>query len=522
MKDLPSQGFSELEVKNFGPIVEARIDLRPLTVLVGPSNTGKSYLAILLYALHRFLSEGSLSWDSFSPYTGVFRRDGERKLSKRELDSLSQWAEKALGEMELLKSGIALGPVSDLIRSVFTESDEEVGQGLSEEIGRCFGIGNEIGNLVRKESGGDMHVIFRKPVPNDSESFVRSGLTVSRRGASKFSTAIPEEMSMQLGPKNRRNYRFMRHMATDLLSSSGVRGGKREYGARRLINALASSQLPSVFGPLHLPAFYLPAGRTGVTQVHNVVVSALIKSAASVPMAGFATDIPTPMFPGVLADFLQQLISLGNKSARRYWRRGSRRSRNNLGERFEKKVLRGSVHTDESEAGYPSFTYQPQGWEAKLPLMNASSMVSELAPVVLYLRHIVLPEDLLIVEEPESHLHPAMQVEFARQLAAVVNSGIRVIITTHSECLLGALANLVKSSELYKGRKSKTGEDDAALRPDQVGVWLFQPKQRPKGSVVKEVPLDEETGLFPSGFSDVTVALYNEWADISNRVEERR
>ena len=108
--------------------------------------------------------------------------------------------------------------------------------------------------------------------------------------------------------------------------------------------------------------------------------------------------------------------------------------------------------------------------------MNASSMVSELAPVVLYLRHIVLPEDLLVVEEPESHLHPAMQVEFARQLAAVVNSGIRVIITTHSECLLGALANLVKSSELYKGRKSKTGEDDAALRPDQVGVWLFQPK----------------------------------------------
>ena len=158
----------------------------------------------------------------------------------------------------------------------------------------------------------------------------------------------------------------------------------------------------------------------------------------------------------------------------------------------------------------------------KLPLMNASSMVSELAPVVLYLRHIVLPEDLLVVEEPESHLHPAMQVEFARQLAAVVNSGVRVIITTHSECLLGALANLVKSSELYRGRKRKTGEDDAALRPDQVGVWLFQPKRRPKGSVVKEVPLDEESGLFPSGFSDVAVALYNEWADISNRIEERR
>lgn len=519
MKDSPSRGFSELEVKNFGPIVEAKIDLRPLTVLVGPSNTGKSYLAILLYALHRFLSGGSLSGDPFFPSSGVFRRVIKRKLSRKEVDALSQWAEKALGEMELPRNDIALDPVADLIRSVFTESDEEEGQGLSEEIGRCFGIGNEIGSLVRKESGDDMHVIFRKPVPNDSESFVRSGLTVSRRGVPNFSTAIPEEMSMRLGPENPRNYGFMRHMATELLSSSGGNGRERGYGAWGLIDALASSQLPSVFGPLHLPAFYLPADRTGVMHVHNFAVSSLIKNA---PRAGFATDIPTPTLSGVLADFLQQLISLGNESARRYWRRGSRRFRNNLGERFEKKVLRGSVHTDESEAGYPSFTYQPQGWKAKLPLMNASSMVSELAPVVLYLRHIVLPEDLLVVEEPESHLHPAMQVEFARQLAAVVNSGIRVVITTHSECLLGALANLVKSSELYKGRKSKTGEDDAALRPDQVGVWLFQPKRRPRGSVVKEVPLDEESGLFPSGFSDVTVALYNEWADISNRVEERR
>ena len=56
MDDLTKQDALELEVANFGPIVEAKIDLRPLTVFVGPSNTGKSYLAILIYALHRFFS----------------------------------------------------------------------------------------------------------------------------------------------------------------------------------------------------------------------------------------------------------------------------------------------------------------------------------------------------------------------------------------------------------------------------------------------------------------------------------
>ena len=39
---MPDNNNLKLNVTNFGPIVEAEIDLRPLTVFVGPSNTGKS------------------------------------------------------------------------------------------------------------------------------------------------------------------------------------------------------------------------------------------------------------------------------------------------------------------------------------------------------------------------------------------------------------------------------------------------------------------------------------------------
>ena len=45
----------EISVRNFGPIAEADLDLRPLTVFVGPSNTGKTYLSVLIYALHASL-----------------------------------------------------------------------------------------------------------------------------------------------------------------------------------------------------------------------------------------------------------------------------------------------------------------------------------------------------------------------------------------------------------------------------------------------------------------------------------
>ena len=67
------------------------------------------------------------------------------------------------------------------------------------------------------------------------------------------------------------------------------------------------------------------------------------------------------------------------------------------------------------------------------------------------MRHLVRPDDVLIIEEPESHLHPAMQVEFTRQLAGLVRAGIRVIVTTHSEWVLQELANLVRVSALPEG-----------------------------------------------------------------------
>ncbi len=44
-----------ISVTDLGPIASGTIDLRPLTVFVGPSNTGKTYFAILLYALQRIL-----------------------------------------------------------------------------------------------------------------------------------------------------------------------------------------------------------------------------------------------------------------------------------------------------------------------------------------------------------------------------------------------------------------------------------------------------------------------------------
>ena len=122
-------------------------------------------------------------------------------------------------------------------------------------------------------------------------------------------------------------------------------------------------------------------------------------------MAGIRGADPLPPLSGVRGDFLQQLVEM--VSGPRLRDRRGREHLSRLGKRIEEEILGGAVDVGSlTGIAYPRFTYRPQGWESELPLTNASSMVSELAPVVLYLRHLLALDDLLIIDEPEAHLHP--------------------------------------------------------------------------------------------------------------------
>jgi hypothetical protein len=182
--------------------------------------------------------------------------------------------------------------------------------------------------------------------------------------------------------------------------------------------------------------------------------------------------------------------------------------------------MQGSVRVERSEIDYPSFVYRPNNWRRDLPLMNSSSMVSELAPVVLYLRHVVQPGDTLIIEEPESHLHPTAQVEFTRLLVAAVKAGIRIIITTHSEWVLWELANLVRMSELPLELRNGLDGADHAIQAAEVGSWVFEPDAERAGSVVREIPLDIESGTFPAGYGLTAESLYKRWSTINRRIRK--
>ena len=62
--------------------------------------------------------------------------------------------------------------------------------------------------------------------------------------------------------------------------------------------------------PLIRNAYYLPADRTGVMHSHQVVVSTLIQGATT---TGLRRSTSVPMLSGVLADFLNDLIAMGER-----------------------------------------------------------------------------------------------------------------------------------------------------------------------------------------------------------------
>ena len=494
----------EIEAADFGPIAEARVTLKPLTVFVGPSNTGKSYLAILIYALHRCLGEAGLPrWRVLPRGRVIPRRPMGVRLSREVAEAIDELRPVFVSKFRSRADDPVALPVTVAawLRSAF----EWQANDLARELMRCFGVDN-IGALVRYGRKSDAKIVLRPP-PSGERGAIEHELTLGT-SATTLRTAAPEDMPLRIDARDIARSGTLRLDALRLVevSTDARYRNDFEHYTRRLAYSLFGMALPSLIGPLRFPAFYLPADRTGVMHAHSVVVSTLIESAAT---GGIRPPARTPMLSGVLADFLEQLIEIDEPTPR------DPRHRRDHGSRIESTILRGTVEIDRAAmTGYPQFAYRPAGWtgERRLPLMTASSMVSELAPVVLYLRHLVRRDNLLIIEEPESHLHPAMQVEFTRQLAAVVQSGIRVIVTTHSEWLLEELANIVRRSELP--------EDDApALRPDQVGAWLF--KDRRNGSVVSEIGLDD-SGLYPSGFDDVAAELHNEWADIASRIENPR
>lgn len=103
---------------------------------------------------------------------------------------------------------------------------------------------------------------------------------------------------------------------------------------------------------------------------------------------------------------------------------------------------------------------------------------------------LTVPEGgMLLVENPEAHLHAKAQSNMGYFLARMAAAGVRVIIETHSEHVVNGIRRMI-----VEGKTEMSHED--------MTIYFFQNKQGIKG--IMEITMDEYGNLsdFPEDFFD--------------------
>lgn len=414
-----------LNVQQLGKIAEAKIELAPLTLLLGKNNAGKSYLAMLMWALtelNNLLSREYVAAQRPRWFQSLFS-----KKPGNEAAQLVLTQERAKELVQLLHSALETEGakwLSDVfVFDAFSETKISIEPSLP------------LPELTVTISATD--VVTRV-------AFSDAG------GSSNYSIHLPS-----IGP----DFRF----AEDFIFCEIMRA--------------------VVFGTLS-PAWrrplYIPAARTGLMLAFPALVS---------EMFGGLSLGNQPKLNMPTANFLQSLAYQG--------RQVSSGKMVQIADWLEEKALHGKV-LESKDKNIRAFSYRAEGSELNVPLHAASSMVTELAPFLMMLKR-PYAISLLVIEEPEAHLHLSAQRLMAQAIARIVNSGVPVIVTSHSDTFVQEINNLIQlhSSPERERLLQELSYDRADLiNPTEVKGYEFSES----GSLtsVTELELVKEGFIVPS------------------------
>jgi len=456
----------ELEVSDFGPVARGKIALRPLTVFVGPNNSGKSYASILAHSVISACADLAAAARS-GDWAGALMESGElRGMSGR----AARLAASCNGREEVAVPR----ELSDAIHRctvgrLFEES-------LVSHLGHNFG--SPLGALVRTGSRSS-RIRIGGPLEAD--------VTISRKG----------EATVRTGHGGARYSIRGSSVTVSGLARNAPRNGRN--GSGTLYGGQARRRGP---GALH----WLAAGIAG-----HATSGAACGASKYIPAARYgamrARGAPAPGVPGGprnggyraagtvlgLAGPPASLAVAGSTP-----RNGGTR----VAEGIMAGVFGGRLGTHGREAGALSYAHG----ETRVPMHMSSSGVSGTAALALAASGMG-PGDTLVVEEPEAHLHPRSQVRLATQLAGLVRRGMRVILSTHSPFLLEQLSILVQLEALTPAKRKARGYGtDDYVAVGEVAPYAFGGSAG-RGYTVSEVEHSVDMGIVQDEFVKVSESM---------------
>ena len=486
--------FIDVEIRDFGPVSSASIRLSPLTVLVGPNNSGKSYIALLLHSiiaeqarLPSLSRRGGAAPACRDIVRGAY--DGGRKRALLGEAESGEFAAALLANSlrSALRRGIKrnLGsPLGSLVRSGRDRSTIAVLEsGLTGRPRLDIAIGRQ---------GGDLEVSagYRGGGPTIEASHKSARCTVGFAGGGAAGTGPAGGGGGGGGPVR----------ATYLLPRDRLDRPGEPIGAlsRVLARAVALRMRRST---AYNRSIYFPAGRSAIMGMHHATFVGIVESASSKEL------VKSLAVPGTIAVFVGRLLDLECKKGEFF----------GLASRMEREVLSGNVRLADGAPDKPNtISYRFDGMS--VPLSRAASSASELAPISLYLKHAAVRGNVLIIEEPDAGLHPASAVVLAKHIVRLVRRGLYVVLTTHSPYLLEKLGKYLLASKLPADERADGlgyGRDDY-LEPGDVSAYLLK-KGRDGGYSSVEIGNDDEAGISQEDLVKVDLDLSEETALIHSR-----
>ena len=422
--NLPTWRF---HVENLGCIKSGDFEVKPLTLLCGPNNTGKTWA---MYALYGFLVNPYISTLVLPGLDNVLKEVTENGFYSWEFGT---WLETHADELlNIINQGMRLPEIFNAPESIF----------------------------------GGSHFDWSI----DREEFVQSGIrrALSHKG--------------QLGIKGYSPSLLKPAGESKLEITSLTEAMPNFYLTFVLLNYLVGEMK-------ELQIFLMPAERNGLHLFYKELASRRTALLHPANRGNLTLDYIS-RYAKPIADYIDWLNNIPELLK---WK-----SDQFQGLVSQVEAIVGGGYTVDAEG---NVTFTPENTETKLDFHLSSSTVKSMFALWLYLVHQAKPGDTLMIDEPELNLHPANQRALARLLASLVNAGLRVVVSTHSDYIVREINSLI----MLNGQHPKRAElmqrygyhEVEILNPEKVACYLFDQE------TIKTMEITAEEGILASTFDEI-------------------